>query len=261
MEWKSTTIEGYLVSDYGQVKNEQTDKILSQFKNNKGYYLVNIKDKKYLIHRLVAEAFLKKPDHCNIVEHLDDNPANNRVDNLMWSTQKINLNRPGRVKKMQEYYCSDEWKEACKRAYNTQKANGFKKTKSDKQKVKETARLERIAQEREHIRPSLDHQYNTFINPLINLLKSGYTLNKAAKYLGINVSTGITYFSKRYYKETGIYLTSYKIKKTSISSAEQLMQKIIELHNNGLSVEDISREVSRSKNIVQKYLNFNKNRY
>lgn len=83
MEWKSTTIEGYLVSDYGQVKNEQTDKILSQFKNNKGYYLVNIKDKKYLIHRLVAEAFLEKPDHCNIVEHLDDNPANNRVDNLM----------------------------------------------------------------------------------------------------------------------------------------------------------------------------------
>ena len=79
--------------------------------------------------------------------------------------------------------------------------------------------------------------------------------------MGINATTGITYFSKRYYEETGIKLTSYKIKKTSISSAEQLMQKIIELHNNGLSVEDISREVSRSKNIVQKYLNFNKNRY
>ena len=79
--------------------------------------------------------------------------------------------------------------------------------------------------------------------------------------MGINASTGITYFSKRYYEETGIKLITYKIKKSSFSNAEKLMNKIIELHNNGLSVEDISREVSRSKNIVQKYLNFNKNRY
>ena len=48
-----------------------------------GYYLVSIQDKKYLVHRLVAEAFLNKPNKCNIVEHKDDDPTNNCVDNLM----------------------------------------------------------------------------------------------------------------------------------------------------------------------------------
>ena len=83
MNWKSTSIKGYSVSDEGQIKNELTGKILSPFKNNMGYYLVNIEDKKYLVHRLVAEAFLDKPNKCNIVEHKDDDPSNNCVDNLM----------------------------------------------------------------------------------------------------------------------------------------------------------------------------------
>ncbi len=254
MNWKSTNIKGYSVSDEGQIKNELTGKVLSQFKNNMGYYLVSIQDKKYLVHRLVAEAFLNKPNKCNIVEHKDDDPTNNCVDNLMWSTQKLNLNRQGRLEKLKRYYQSNEWKEARKKALETMKANGFKKTKSDKQKAKEAARLDRISKERENIRPTLDQQYDAFINPLIDLLKSGYSLKRAAQYFGINDTTGITYFSKRYYEETGIKLITYKIKKSSFSNAEKLMNKIKELYNQGLTVEEISEEVNRSINIVNKYI-------
>lgn len=134
------------------------------------------------------------------------------------------------------------------------KANGFKKTKSDKQKAKEAARLDKISKERENIRPTLDQQYDAFINPLIDLLKSGYNLKRAAQYFGINDTTGITYFSKRYYEETGIKLIAYKIKKSSFSNAEKLMNKIKELYNQGLTVEEISEEVNRSINIVNKYI-------
>lgn len=244
MNWKSIKVEGYSVSDDGQVKNDLTGKILKPYKNNKGYYLVCLKGKRYLVHRLVAEAFLDKPDGYDIVEHKDDNPSNNCVSNLMWSTQKDNLNRPGRINKLKEYHKTEKWKEHCAKALATRRANGFKRHKSEKQKLKEAARLERIAKEREKVRPSLEQQYSKNIDNLIELLKSGYTLQKAAIQLGINKSTGITYFSKRYYDETGIKLTSYKVRNNKEwlekkAKAEMLSNKIKELYDNGQSIEDI----------------------
>lgn len=53
-----------------------------------------VKGKK--VHQLIAEAFLgPKPFENAVVMHLDDNPMNNRVDNLKWGSQKENLNAEG----------------------------------------------------------------------------------------------------------------------------------------------------------------------
>lgn len=43
-----------------------------------------------LVHRLVADAFCHKPEGCDVVNHLDCNPMNNRADNLEWTTHKLN---------------------------------------------------------------------------------------------------------------------------------------------------------------------------
>ena len=50
----------------------------------------NGKKKTYLVHRLVAIAFLPNPNNLPIINHKDENPSNNNVNNLEWCTVAYN---------------------------------------------------------------------------------------------------------------------------------------------------------------------------
>lgn len=99
--WKD--IEGfegkYQVSNLGNVKslnygNRGYEQILIPKINNKGYKWVELPNghnkRCLLIHRLVALAFLKNPNNYPIINHKDENPQNNHVDNLEWCTVSYN---------------------------------------------------------------------------------------------------------------------------------------------------------------------------
>lgn len=59
-------------------------------------FFFNYKGLNYKVHRLVCEAFNGPPPFVEAVcMHLDENPRNNRPENLKWGTQKENLNAPG----------------------------------------------------------------------------------------------------------------------------------------------------------------------
>lgn len=58
-----------------------------------GRFIIVHKGKTYKVHRLVCEAFNGPPtEEANVCQHKDENAANNAPDNLVWGTQKENLN-------------------------------------------------------------------------------------------------------------------------------------------------------------------------
>ena len=84
----------YIVTLLGHVYNKETMHKLYEAKMLNGYLKALIYypggRKLISIHRLVALAFLDKPEDCNIVNHKDGNKENNDVDNLEWCTQSDN---------------------------------------------------------------------------------------------------------------------------------------------------------------------------
>ena len=94
--------DNYFVSNFGNIKNSKTNRILKPSIHKKGYKLVvlckNGIRKTFKVHRLVGKAFLENVDDKPMIDHIDNNPANNNVKNLRWCSQKDNLANQGKQK-------------------------------------------------------------------------------------------------------------------------------------------------------------------
>lgn len=79
-------------------------KRLVPFVTDLGYHQVTIDRKVRRKHQLIAKTFISNPHNYPIINHKDENPSNNCVDNLEWCTYKYNSNygnaKVGRSKKV-----------------------------------------------------------------------------------------------------------------------------------------------------------------
>jgi hypothetical protein len=83
---------GYIITKNGQVYSLTYKRFLKPSLNDNGYYRVEIKRKKYYIHRLVAFAFLNSPDDKSQIQvnHKNLNKLDNNLENLEWVNQSEN---------------------------------------------------------------------------------------------------------------------------------------------------------------------------
>ena len=90
-EWKP--YESAWVSSLGRFKSSRG--VVSTPKPKKsGYVQVMVNGKLHLLHRLIAIAFdLPKRDDQDTVDHIDNDPSNNRKDNLRWANQSEQIER------------------------------------------------------------------------------------------------------------------------------------------------------------------------
>ena len=103
-QWRDALGTGglYQVSNMGRVARVKTRagkpcfKIVKPVYGSIVYPTVHLsiggKRKRATIHRLVAMAFIPNPDNLPQVNHKDENPCNNRADNLEWCTELYNHN-------------------------------------------------------------------------------------------------------------------------------------------------------------------------
>lgn len=107
-EWRPIPyLQNRWVSNTGRIRNATKELRLTG--NGNGYLRVNVRNKTYYIHRLVAEAFLG-PSILQ-VNHKDGNNLNNRIDNLEYVSPTQNMEHASRNDLLSKTFTNEQIQE------------------------------------------------------------------------------------------------------------------------------------------------------
>ncbi len=121
---------GYTIREDGEVRS-RFGRVIKQQLDRPGYARVELwrdgEGKKYLVHRLLAQAFIPNPEGKPQVNHIDGDKKNNALTNLEWVTQSENQLHAYRAGLQRGYkkptplseshkraLCGSRWKDECR---------------------------------------------------------------------------------------------------------------------------------------------------
>ena len=113
LQWRIISgFPNYSVSNTGVIINTKKNKTMTIY-TRKGYCLVklssNNKAVEKKVHRLVAEAFIPNPNNYDCINHKDENPLNNNVENLEWCNYSYNNTYGTRIER-QSKSLTENWR-------------------------------------------------------------------------------------------------------------------------------------------------------
>ena len=77
-----------------EIRTRSNGRIVTESVTNRGYVVLKLNGKQFRKHILIAQQFIENPDPENytVVDHINHNRSDNRVENLRWISQRMNTN-------------------------------------------------------------------------------------------------------------------------------------------------------------------------
>jgi hypothetical protein len=90
-EWRESVSPGILVSNLGRLFSAWNLRLMTLQKRPNGYLFIEGRDRRWLVHRLVAFAFVPGRDiFRDSIDHINEDKTDNRAVNLRWCTREEN---------------------------------------------------------------------------------------------------------------------------------------------------------------------------
>lgn len=163
-EWRDVVgyEDYYMISSFGRVISKRRVIVTPRFKRTvpphikksvvqkHGYPMVNLhvdrKTQGFLVHRLVALAFIPNPDNKPEVDHINTNRLDARVCNLRWCTSKENNSNTITAGRKRNKTITKEWRENLSKSHkgdNSYWRKGYKLTEERRQQLLQNLQTKR----------------------------------------------------------------------------------------------------------------------